>query len=177
MEQVSGRLEEDYGTPPRSPSARRVTASRLGPLRSDRREACCPAATAHPARLTATATRSRRSCSPTLTSCSDLPAHQLLLSLIHEVRPPVLRPAGFGAFGAERLFLAVADGANAIRRNAQRDQRLLGGVGAIVAQRQVVLGRAALVAVALDGELDVGMLLQEARIGLTTPADIAAVTS
>ena len=39
-------------------------------------------------------------------------------------------------------------------------------VGAVVAQRQVVLGRAALVAVSFDGELHVGMLLQEARVRL-----------
>src|ERR1700685_4452258 len=89
-----------------------------------------------------------------------------LLPLVREMRSPVLGPAGFIALSAERLFLAVADGPDTVCRNAQRDQGLLGGIRAVVAQCQVVFSRAALVAVPLDGELDVGMLLQKARVGL-----------
>ena len=48
----------------------------------------------------------------------------MLLSLIHEVCAPVLRPASFGTLGTERLFLAVADRPNAVRRDSQRHQRL-----------------------------------------------------
>jgi hypothetical protein len=75
-------------------------------------------------------------------------------------------PALFVALRAERLFLAIADGADAGGRNGQLYERLLGGRGAIVAECEVVLGRAAFVAVALDSEVNVRMLLEERGVRL-----------
>ena len=65
---------------------------------------------------------------------------------------------------AERLLLAVADHANPRCRHARRHQRILGRVGAPLAQRQVVFVRAALVAVAADHNLDVRMAHQVAGV-------------
>ena len=79
---------------------------------------------------------------------------------------PVLLPALLIRFGAERLFLAVADGLDVVGGNASLDQRVTDGIRAAVAQSQVVLGRSALVAVSLYREGDVGMLLQERDIAL-----------
>jgi hypothetical protein len=66
--------------------------------------------------------------------------HTRSLPLVHEVAAAVLLPARFVALGAERFLLAIADGANAVGVDAQLHQRLLGRVGTIVAQRQVVFG-------------------------------------
>src|ERR1035437_2996316 len=88
------------------------------------------------------------------------------LLLINEVGAAVLLPARLVAFRAERFFLAVADRAYAVGRNPELRQSLLGFVGTIVAQRQVVFGRTAFVAVALDGELHALVLLQKTRIRL-----------
>src|ERR1022692_2082845 len=57
--------------------------------------------------------------------------------------------------GALRTFLAVADGLQLVARNTQLGQEVLGGGGAPVAESQVVLGRTALVAMALDGDAGV----------------------
>src|SRR5664279_1188606 len=89
---------------------------------------------------------------------------ELPLLRINEVGAAVLLPASFGALAAGRFFLAVADGTDARRRDSLLDQCLLGGIGAILAQRQVVLDGSALVAVALDDESHARMLLQELRI-------------
>jgi len=64
----------------------------------------------------------------------------------------VLRPGGFVAAQHGRTFLAVADGLQLVARNTQLGQEILGGGGAPVAESQVVLGRAAFVAMALDGD-------------------------
>src|SRR3974377_1741012 len=89
-----------------------------------------------------------------------------LLLLVNEMPAAVLLPARFVAFRAERPFLAVADGADAVAGNTQLHQRLLGSVRAVVSERQIVLGGTTLVAVSLDGERHFGMLLQEVRIRL-----------
>src|SRR5581483_5094104 len=68
--------------------------------------------------------------------------------------------------GAERLLFAVADGLDAVGADAGLHQGLLDGVGAVIAQCQVVLGRAAFVAVPLDGELNVGVLREELSVAL-----------
>src|SRR5580700_1744973 len=81
--------------------------------------------------------------------------HSILLPC-GEVCAAVLLPAGFVVVGTLRAFLAVADGLQFIGRNSQLDQEVLGGSGALVAQSQVVLGRAALVAMALDGDAGIG---------------------
>src|SRR5580704_15221626 len=75
----------------------------------------------------------------------------------------VLLPAGLVAVHAERLFLAVADGGDAVGGNAERDEVLLGGIGAAVAESEVVFGGAALVAMAFDGHFDLRVVLQEVR--------------
>src|SRR5271166_2413323 len=88
------------------------------------------------------------------------------LLFVHEVTAAVLLPATFVRFGAERLFFAVTDGFDAIAGDSSLDERILYGVGAIGAQGQVIFGRTALVAMALDGNVNVGMLLQELGITL-----------
>ena len=82
-------------------------------------------------------------------------AKQQPLAVERELGAAVLLPAGLGVVGAELLLLAVADNADAVGGDAGFDQRGLGGVGAILAQREVVLGGAAVVAVAADDDADV----------------------
>src|SRR5471030_412943 len=75
--------------------------------------------------------------------------------------------AGPGAFvGADdfRPFLAVADGLNAVGGQALRNQVLADGRRAALAQCEVVLTRAALVAMAFDGDLVVRVLLQPSSL-------------
>src|SRR3954471_23188333 len=56
--------------------------------------------------------------------------------------------------GADHLgpLLAVADGFDAIGRNALRDQILAHRIGPALAERKIVLAGAALVALAFDGD-------------------------
>src|SRR6202158_3918153 len=75
----------------------------------------------------------------------------------------VLLPAVLVVLAAEGLLFAEADGAEAIGRNAQRNEVLLHGGGAAIAQGQVVFRGATLVAVAFDGRLDGRVPLQEVR--------------
>src|SRR5450755_896477 len=101
------------------------------------------------------------------------------LLLINEVPAPVLLPARFVAFRAERLFLAVADRLDAVRAYAGSDQSALHCAGSLVAQCDVVFGGAALVAVPLNSEVHVGMSVQELHVGrqgtLLIAADIRLV--
>src|SRR5260370_37571463 len=64
---------------------------------------------------------------------------------------------------AEGLLLAEANGAEAVGRNAQRNEVLLDGAGAAIAQAQVVFRGAPLVAVAFDGCSYRWLPLQEVR--------------
>src|SRR5258706_13805257 len=64
---------------------------------------------------------------------------------------------------AEGLLLAEANGAEAVGRNAQRNEVLLDGAGAAIAQAQVVFRGAPLVAVAFDGCSYRWVPLQEVR--------------
>src|SRR5208282_1087661 len=73
----------------------------------------------------------------------------------------VLLPAGFVGSRAEGLFLAVADGGEAVGRNAQADQILFDGVGAAIAESEVVLGGAAFIAMAFDGRADLRIVAKE----------------
>ena len=88
------------------------------------------------------------------------------LLLVNKVAAAILLPAGFGRLGAERLFFAVAVGFDAAGINSGLDQRILHRVGATGAESQIVFGRPAFVAVALHGDVDGGMLLQELGVGL-----------
>ena len=72
-------------------------------------------------------------------------------------------PARLVALHAEGLFLAVADGAQPVRRNAERYKELFYGGGAAVAEGEVVFRRTTLIAVAFDGYLEPRILLQEIR--------------
>src|SRR5580704_8552184 len=69
-----------------------------------------------------------------------------------EMRAAVLLPARFVLVGTLRTLLAVADGFQLFAGNAQLRQEFLSGGGAPVAEGQVVLGGAAVVAMALDGD-------------------------
>jgi hypothetical protein len=62
------------------------------------------------------------------------------LFFVDEVAAAVLLPATFVRLGAERFFLAVADGLDAIAAHSRLDQRILYGVGAIGAESQVIFG-------------------------------------
>src|SRR5580698_6063355 len=84
-----------------------------------------------------------------------------MLAVDGEAGAAVLLPALFGGLGAEGLLLAVADDANAVGGNACGYQCVLGGVGTILSESQVVFIRSALVAVAADDHLDVRMANQE----------------
>src|ERR1700690_4445230 len=93
--------------------------------------------------------------------------------------PPVLLPALLVRFGAERLFLAVADGLYVVGGNPSLNQRVTNRVRTAVAQGQVVFRRSPFVAVSFHRKADVGMLLQELDValhrGLLVRADIALV--
>src|SRR5437016_4447029 len=75
----------------------------------------------------------------------------------------VLLPAGLVALHAEGLLLAEADGAEAVGRNTQRNEVLLDGGGAAIAEAQVVFRGTTLVAVAFDGHLESRIVFQEIR--------------
>src|SRR5689334_22612242 len=64
----------------------------------------------------------------------------------------VLRPAGLVGVGADRALLAVGDRADARLVDAQRGQVVRHRVGATLAEREVVLAGAALVAMTFDGD-------------------------
>jgi len=72
----------------------------------------------------------------------------------YEVAAPVLLPAGFVALHTEGLFLAVADGADAVGSDAQRHHVLFNGGGAAIAEREIVFGGSSFVAMAFDDDFD-----------------------
>src|SRR5258708_27457924 len=78
-----------------------------------------------------------------------------------EVAAAILLPAGFVVLGAEGLFLAEADGADAIGGDAQGDKILLHCTGATIAEREVVFGGTALVAMTLDSCANLRVIAQE----------------
>src|SRR5439155_11245427 len=83
-----------------------------------------------------------------------------------EVRAAVLGPRGLVVSRVERKFFAVAHRTEAIGGDAERDQIRARGDGAPLAQRQIVLGRAALVAVAFDRHAPARILLQHGGVGV-----------
>src|SRR5258708_39217624 len=84
--------------------------------------------------------------------------HSLCLFFVHEVTAAVLLPATFVRLGAERFLFAVADGLDTIAANSSLNERVLHRVRAAGAEGQVIFGRAALVAVSLDRDMNVGVL-------------------
>src|SRR5208283_3628176 len=73
----------------------------------------------------------------------------------------VLLVTGFVGRGAEGLFLAVADGGEAVGRNAQADEILFDGGSAAITESEVVFGGAAFVAMAFDGDANLRVVAEE----------------
>ena len=118
---------------PRAPPRRSARSSARGPdARPPYRRTPGPACWPAPARV------DRASC--------------CYFAVMHEVAAAVLLPAGLVALGAEGRLLALADHLDAIGGDAQAHQVALHRIGAAFTEAQVVLRRAALVAVALDGD-------------------------
>src|SRR5579862_2505184 len=65
----------------------------------------------------------------------------------------------------QRKFFAVADSRHSARRNSQRREVVFGRLRALGAKCDVVILRAALVAIAFDLHVGIWMRLQPARIG------------
>jgi len=80
---------------------------------------------------------------------------------LREVAATVLLVAGFSGFGAEGLFFAPAGGVEVIGGKAEADQVFLDGVGATLAESEVVFGGTAFVAVSFNGDVHVGIIFQE----------------
>src|SRR3954454_16012945 len=93
-----------------------------------------------------------------------------LLGLLRDVDDrhgaAVLGPGLLVVAGIDRTLGAVGDGQHPVRRHAQSLQVALHRRGAPLAQRDVVLARAALVAVAFDGDGDGRELLQPGGLPL-----------
>src|SRR5271169_5624972 len=89
------------------------------------------------------------------------------LFLIDEVAAAVLLPTGFRRRVAARkwLLLAVADGLDAAGADPRRHQGVFHGRGTLVAQGQVVFRGSALIAVPPNREVDIGVLIEELRVG------------
>jgi len=83
----------------------------------------------------------------TMTNCLSRPWQ--ILSVGCKVSATILLPAGFAGFRAERLFLTKGTSIDAAGRNAGCDQSVLHGGGALISQREVVLGGAAFIAMSL----------------------------
>src|SRR5262249_55648923 len=93
-------------------------------------------------------------------------ASATLLRLDEEVSAAVLGPAGFVVIGADRPLFAVGDDAHAVLRDALADQIVHCRLRPTLAEREVVLVGAALVAVALDQHEHGRVALQPRRVGV-----------
>src|SRR5687768_3442782 len=89
-----------------------------------------------------------------------------LLTRVLDVRAPVLRPGLLVVAGRHRLLLAVADGLDAAVSDAQHRHHLLHRLGATLAEGEVVLAAAALVAIALDADARVALVAEVAGMRL-----------
>src|SRR5262249_39085231 len=81
-----------------------------------------------------------------------------------EVGAAILRERRFVMTRIKREFLAVADRAQPIGGNAQRNQIRARGTRATLAQRQIVLGCAAVVAVTFDRHGPAAIPFQQCRV-------------
>src|SRR5207302_10947541 len=91
-------------------------------------------------------------------------AYAGLARLGEKVRAAILRPTRLGLLVANRPLLAIADDRDAIGLDALGDEIVHRRLRAPLAERQVVLVGAALVAVALDQQEVVGVRLQPRRV-------------
>jgi hypothetical protein len=80
----------------------------------------------------------------------------VLLLPIDKMAAAVLLPTLLVGLSAERLLLAVTDGLDAAGIDACLHQGVLYGIGAVIAESQVVFSRAALVTVSLNREAERG---------------------
>jgi hypothetical protein len=92
--------------------------------------------------------------------------HQGLPLLHEEDATPVGGAARLGLLLAQGALFAVGDEEQAARRDALTDQVVRGGAGAALAERQVVLAGAAVVAVALDENDLAALPLEPVRDGI-----------
>src|SRR5690606_11894191 len=87
-------------------------------------------------------------------------------STVDDLGAAVLRPRVLTRALGRRLLLAEAHGLDLRVVHAQQGERAAHGLGALLAQRQVVLAAAALVGVAFDGDLARRVGLQEAGMAV-----------
>src|ERR1700730_1729594 len=73
----------------------------------------------------------------------------------------ILLVAVLGCLHAKRFFLAEAHGVKTVRRETERNEVLLDGAGTAIAEGKVVFGRATLIAVTFNGDLDLRIVPQE----------------
>ena len=73
----------------------------------------------------------------------------------------ISRVTRFLGFRAERLFLAETDGVEALVENTEADEVLLDGIGAAVAEGEIVFGGTTFVAMPLDGDMHLGITFEE----------------
>src|SRR5439155_214466 len=87
---------------------------------------------------------------------------RLVATVEHGLRAAILRPAGDVVAHRHGSLLAVGDRANALRVDAVLGQVGAHGRGSLRTERDIVLARAALVGVTLDGDGVLRVLLQPA---------------
>src|SRR5580658_7787316 len=75
----------------------------------------------------------------------------------------ILLPASFVMVGTDRIFLTVADGIELIAGDAGVHEIVPGGLGAGIAESDIVFGRTALVAIAFDLQFVAGILREDRR--------------
>jgi hypothetical protein len=102
-----------------------------------------------------------------------------VLARIQHVAAAVARPRLFGVAELLGLFLAQAHRLDLLLAHAQQQQHALHALGAALAERDVVLAAAALVGVALDQHLQLGVPTQVRGMrldqGLELVPDVVAV--
>src|SRR5581483_3678074 len=91
----------------------------------------------------------------------------------HRVDAPVARPAALRLLPTERQLLAIADRRDALRLDAEPDEVILDRLGALGPERQVVLDRAAIVAVPLELDLRAAVLPQPVGVAIEDGARFA----
>src|SRR5207253_828461 len=94
-----------------------------------------------------------RAAAHTSSEASRRAAAGVLFTRVLDIRAAVLCPRGLVVTLRLRLFLAIAHGLDASVAHAQDGHHLLDGLGAALAQREVVLAAAALVAIAFDADV------------------------
>ena len=83
--------------------------------------------------------------------------------LLDDINATVQRVSRFVMTGSDRTLFAVADDADLAGRGTARGQRSLHGIGAVLAEADVVLARAAFVSVAFQTDTDARVRRQVGR--------------